>query len=135
MNPSIPTAAPIWTAFVRSDVYTGSADNEDGEPREELAFYVVCEDATGRRFASRLTFTTTELGWDAPSRATAFCMRVTAALASGASPVGSDKWVRAHGAYGSAAWTESDALEDEARDLEMEAGPQEADRFRREVGL
>jgi len=125
----------MWSAFVRSDVYAGSI-NEDGERNDELCFYVVCENEGGERFASVVTFTT-EKFWHgaAQARAEAFCVKVTSALASGADPTKSSKWSRIQGCYGSAAYSNALELELDARDLEAEAGVVEADRFRQVVGL
>jgi hypothetical protein len=129
-------ATQTWTPFVRSDVYAG-AFNEDGERNEELAYYVVCENERGERFASAIAFTT-EKFWPhgaAEQRAEAFCVKVAKALAAGADPTKSPKWHRIQGCYGTAAYSNALELELDARDLEIEAGSVEADRFRREVGL
>ena len=129
------TATTTWEAFVRSDVYAGQV-NEDGERPDELCYYVVCEDGRGFRYASRLSFTTEALGRSAAEgSAEEFCAKVTEYLAKGYSPATSEKWYPIQGCYGSAAWSERTELEYEARDLESEAGPSEADRFRREVGI
>jgi hypothetical protein len=133
MTTSLSPAA--WFAFVRSDVYLGSPNNEDGEAKEEIAFYVVCENPRGVRYASRKAFTSERLGREASSVAEAFCKKVTAGLASGADPAKSPKWAPIQGCYGSAAWSEEDELDLEARALEVEAGVGEADRFRRVVGI
>src|SRR5271166_1995353 len=101
MSPTSP-----WTPFVRSDVYAG-AFNEDGERPDELAFYVVCENERGERFASTVTFTTEKLRDGRAERAAnAFCVKVVKALAEGADPTKSPRWFRIQGMYGSAAWSE-----------------------------
>ena len=124
-----------WTAFVRSDVYAGAC-NEDGERPDELTFYVVCENEKGVRFASKKSFTTEELGLSAAEgSAEAFCAAVEKALRAGADPSKSDKWTPTCPAYGSASHDEGLLLEDEARELETEAGVQEADRFRLDHGV
>lgn len=129
------TASPsTWFAFVRSDVYARTS-NEDGTPREELSFYVVCENERGVRYASCVSFTTEEYGREASLRAERFCAKVKAGLTSGSDPSKSSRWSRIAGCYGSAAYSEEEALEDEARALEGEAGPAEADRFRRTAGI
>lgn len=126
---------PVWEAFVRSDVYAGEF-TEDGDRREELSYYIVCEDERGYRFRSHACFTTDEFSRDeAQGRANALCERVNAFLAQGHSPVASPKWTPIQGCYGSAAWDETAELDLEARDLDIEAGPAEGDRFRRHVGL
>ncbi len=130
------TSSSPWTPFVRSDVYAG-AFNEDGDCPDELAYYVVVENERGVRYASTVSFTTQDY-WqrgEAEARAEAFCAKVQSALASGADPTKSSRWTRIQGCYGSAAWSETEELELEARDLETEAGVEEADRFRRVVGL
>ena len=125
-----------WVAFVRSDVYAGTTQNEDGETREELSFYVVCEDERGARYASSLSYTTEDFSRDeAEARVRAFGAKVEVGLREGADPSKSDKWHRIQGCYGTAAWSETDELELEARSLEVEAGVSEADRFRRDMGL
>jgi hypothetical protein len=119
-----------WLAFVRSDVFAGEY-TEDGDRCEELSFYVVCEAANGARFASKVSYTTQDMGRDeAEGRAKAFCRRVEQCLRRGANPRRSAKWVPTWAAYGSAAWSERDALEAEARELEGEGSWQEANRFR-----
>ena len=128
------TSPSPWTPYVRSDVYAGACD-EDGR-NEHLSFYVICENERGRRYASRVHYTTEEFArHEAEARADAFCAKVATALAEGADPARSDKWVRIQGCYGSAEWSEVAELEDEARVLEVEAGVQEANRFRRAAGL
>jgi hypothetical protein len=124
-----------WTAFVRSDVYAGRV-NEDGERDEELAYYVVCENERGARFASRLMFTTEE-HWHgtAKARAEAFCAKVETAITKGGNPTTSDKWCSIQGCYGSAAWDEKAELELDARDLELTDGHEEANRFRQAAGI
>jgi hypothetical protein len=124
-----------YECFVRSDVFAGSV-NEDGERPDELAYYVVCETERGDRFASRLVFTTVRF-WhgEAERRAERFCVKVAEALAAGADPATSPRWTRIQGCYGSAAYSEAVELEAEARDLEVEAGRYEADRFRSHVGI
>ncbi len=130
------TSTSPWTPFVRSDVYLGPDANEDGERREELCYYVVCENERGDRFASKASATTEKAPRDVvEALAEAFCVKVAKALAGGADPSRSAKWTAIEGAYGSAAWSEEAELENEARDLEGEAGPYEANRFRREVGI
>ena len=62
--------------------------------------------------------------------------KVTAALAKGSDPSTSSKWAPTDPCYGSEAYGRGECeLEHEARELEAEAGGQEADRFRAEVGL
>ena len=125
-----------WTPFVRSDVYAGAPDPEDGERREHLAFYVVCENEPGVRFASKVSYTTEDFcRTEAEAKVEAFLAKIVAALAAGADPTKSDKWYPIQGCYGSAAYSEALELEAEARDLEAEAGVQEADRFRRDAGI
>jgi hypothetical protein len=125
-----------WTAYVTSDVFEGRPHPEDGSPRDELHFYVVCGNDEGVRYASRVGYSTEDYSRDeAEARAEAFCTKVTAALAKGADPTQSSKWARTRSCYGSAAWSEDEELECEARDLEVEAGVAEADRFRRVVGI
>ena len=129
------SATKTWEAFVRSDVYAGEI-NEDGERPDELRYYVVCEDERGFRFRSCKSFTTEEIGRSAAEdRAESFCELVAKYLATGADPRKSDKWFAIQGCYGSAAWDERAELELDARDLDMEAGHAEGDRFRREAGL
>lgn len=128
-------AAPVWQAFVRSDVYAGEF-TEDGERRDELVYYIVCEDERGARYRSRTCFTTEALGREAAEgSAEALCERVTEFLTKGHSPSASPKWYPIQGCYGSAAWDETAELEREARELESEAGVSEADRFRRAAGI
>ncbi len=138
MNPNATPTKWTWTPNVVSDVYAG-AINEDGERDEELAYYIVCENERGERFASNVEFTTVKFGHNrngaAEKRAEAFCAKVAKALRAGADPTKSSKWHRIQGCYGSAAWSNKLELELDARDLEVEAGSAEADRFRREVGL
>ena len=134
MDTTTTAAAATWTAHVWSDVYAGQF-NEDGERPDELCFYVVCENERGERFGSVASFTTERFWHDAEARAEALCERVTEYLAKGCDPSTSPKWVRRQGCYGSAAWSEKAELELEARDLEAEAGCDEAGRFRRAVGL
>jgi hypothetical protein len=124
-----------WTPYVRSDVYAG-AFNEDGERPDELAYYVVCENERGERFASKVSFST-EKFWHgaAEVRAEAFCVKVAEALAAGADPSKSPKWTSIQGCYGTAAYSNELELELDARDLEGEAGFAEADRFRRDMGI
>ncbi len=126
-----------WHAYVRSDVYQGSA-NEDGEHPDELSFYVVLENEQGIRYASKKDFTTTRHGHNSNGVASAlaerFCVSVKESLQVGASPVSSPKWSRVAPNYNARSWGQSE-LETEARELEVEAGPQEAVRFRFEVGL
>jgi hypothetical protein len=124
-----------WEVYIGSDIYLG-AWTEDGDRREELAFFAVCEDASGRRFRSTLSWRSGELGREvAEARAEAFEARARAALAVGADPSRSPKWVRTQGRYGSVGWSEREELRAEADALEVESGRAEADRFRREAGL
>jgi hypothetical protein len=130
-----------WTAFVQSRVYAGRL-NEDGERPDQLVFYVVCENQRGERFASRLDFRTEGPGnlWMRPEQAErlahSLCTKVTAALAGGADPSKSSKWAPTDPCYGSEAYGRGEhELEHEARELEVEAGIVEADRFRAHVGL
>ena len=130
-----------WIAFVQSRVYEGKI-NEDGERPDQLVFYVVCENPRGERFASHLSFRTEGPGdlWmhseEAKRLAHSLCTKVTAALVKGADPSTSNKWSPTDPCYGSEAYGRGECeLEHEARELEAEAGGQEADRFRAEVGL
>jgi hypothetical protein len=124
-----------WEAFVRSDVYAGQV-NEDGERPDELRYYVVCEDQRGFRFRSEKSFTTEALGRAAAEgSAESFCETVARYLATGSDPSKSEKWFAIQGCYGSAAYSNRLELELDARDLDMEAGHDEGDRFRRAVGL
>lgn len=138
MNPNANLTVSTWIPCVRSDVYAGSP-SEDGEPREELSFYVVCCNDRGEQFASTVSFTTEKFGHNrngiAEERAWTFCEKVAKALAAGADPTSSSKWHRIQGVYGSAAYSNKLELDLEACALEVEAGSVEADRFRREVGL
>ncbi len=131
------TTKRTWEAFVRSDVYMGKGNNEDGEVREELVFYVVCRDEKGFQYAARRGYSTEEYRRErAEAWAERFCKATEAALAKGADPSkASNKWFRIQGVYGSAAWSEAEELRCEANELESEAGTQEADRFRKAVGL
>lgn len=129
------TNHPRFEAAVFSDVFAGEY-TEDGDRREELAFYVVCEDERGARWASVASFTTQEFSREvAEARANALCERVNDFLAKGHSPVNSSKWARRAGAYGSPAWDERDELRCEARDLEVAGEWQEAARLRREMNV
>jgi hypothetical protein len=135
------TMTSTWTAFVQSRVYEGRI-NEDGERPDQLVYYVVCENDRGERFASHLSFRTEGPGdlWMRPEEAerlaTSLCAKVTAALAKGSDPSTSSKWGRTDPCYGSEAYGRGEhELEHEARELEVEAGVQEADRFRAQVGL
>lgn len=128
-------SAERWTAGVFSVVYEGAL-TEDGERRDECAFYVVCEDIDGRRYASLTSHTTEQCGCgEAMRRAEAQCDRVQRFLDRGRTPVGSPKWTRIAGAYGSAAWSEREALLEEGRALEAEGFSEEAKRFHREHGV
>jgi hypothetical protein len=126
-----------WHAYVRSDVYAG-AFNEDGEQSDELSFYVVCENGHGVRYASKHRFTTEKYGHNsngvAERLAERFCVSVKEELQRGATPVFSSKWVKTLPAYWSRTWGVSE-LENEAHELESESGFQEAERFRKVVGL
>jgi len=129
------TPKKTFEACVFSDVYAGEY-TEFGDRREELAFYVVCEDERGARWGSKAQFTTQNFSRDeAEARANALCERVKKFLARGFSPEKSEKWLPRAAAYGSAAWSERGELETEARELEAEGNPHEADRFRRDVGI
>jgi hypothetical protein len=119
-----------YAAFVRSDVYAGGY-TEDGERSEELAFYVVCENERGARWASRLSFTTEKMHRQvAEAKADAFCRKVVDALHAGADPAKSPKWAPTRPAYGSAAYSAADDLMDEARDLEAEGSWDDGARLR-----
>ncbi len=127
-----------WHVGVGSDVYAGPV-GEDGHPSEELCFFVSLEGPTGVRYISRTSWTTERFGHNsnglAAAHAAHHAAKVEAALAHGASPVGSAKWVLGRPVYGSAAYDPRADLEDEARDLDAEAGSTEGDRFRRAVGI
>jgi hypothetical protein len=70
-----------WVPFVRSSVYQGRTPNEDGDCREELSFYVVCENEQGARFASVYSYSTEDFSRDeAEGRADAFMVKVEAGL-------------------------------------------------------
>jgi hypothetical protein len=128
-----------WHAYVRSDVYAGST-NEDGEQTEELSYYIICENGRGVRYASKHGFTTARFGHNsngvAERLAERFCVSVKEALRGGASPVFSSKWVQVQSAYWAREWNRQE-LENEVHELESEsgAGSEEANRFRKAVGL
>jgi len=115
-----------WVALVRSDVYAGSV-NEDGERPDELAFYVVCENELGDRFASHMSFTTEDhfpssvvdgvLVLPAEKLAEKFLVKVREALAAGADPSKSAKWSRTFPMYGSEAYARYGAAMERAADL------------------
>lgn len=132
------SAKGTWEAFVQSNVYAGEF-NEDGERREELCYFVVCQDEKGYRFASRSAWTTAgePFRGEAAELAEAFCAKVVKALANGADPRTSPKWAPIQGMYGSAAWSDAYEIELDARDMEGEVGGgiEEANRMRREAGI
>lgn len=119
-----------YAAYVWSDVFAGGY-TEDGERSEELAFYVICENERGARWASRVSFTTERMHRQvAEEKADAFLVKVVEALRGGADPAKSPKWAPTRAAYGSAAWSPAEDLMDEARDLEAEGSWQDGARLR-----
>jgi hypothetical protein len=82
-----------------------------------------------------VSFTTEDHGLNAEVLAERFTEKVTAALRGGADPSKSPKWTSIQGCYGTAAWSEAEEIENEARALEVEAGRAEADSFRRAAGV
>jgi hypothetical protein len=91
----------------------------------------VCENERGARWASHLSWTTVEFSREeAESKAEAFRIKVECALLTGSNPTTSSKWTAIQGMYGSAAWSESEEVENEARDLESEGYGEDANRLR-----
>jgi hypothetical protein len=95
---------------VFSDVIPGDL-TEDGEREEWLNFYVVIEDKSGRRWASTRSFIK-KVRWDNQPEADADSYRVLVAqyLAKGHHPARSDKWVSIAACYGSAAYSDAEAV-------------------------
>lgn len=111
-----------FEAYVRSDVFAGPPDPEDGHRPDELAYYIVCEDEQGRRWRSVWTRTTMELRrTECEAAAAAHLWRVRVALAEGADPRRSLLWRADRPAYGSPAWTPdveaAEAAREKAEDL------------------
>ena len=117
----------MFTYSLRSDLAHSTRMTEDGpEPCIIEVFSVIAERADGARWA---------LDFGTKDRAAAEAMLARVVMYSGGrSPVGSSKWHRTAACYGSAAWNETDLLNDEAKALDME-DPNEARRMRAACGL
>jgi hypothetical protein len=103
----------FYKANVASDLYQAGL-TEDGRPFIAENYYVVIENAAGRRFAHNVFFNGAVVHFDdeefchyfedvreeAKAKAEALCDRVSSALASGRS-INLDLWVEVDPAYGS----------------------------------
>jgi hypothetical protein len=127
-----------FSVGVMSSVYAGSSDNEDGESRDQLSFYVLIEhEVTGARWRSRTAFSTEDMSREAcEEKAELFCVLVQRYMARGMRPDVSSKWLVTYPRYGSPSYGRGECdLEDEARAVGDECGEREEGRFRGEVGL
>lgn len=129
------TSRTDWRAYTANDLYLG-AHTEDGDRREEMLYYTVCEAPDGRRYRSRTSYATGDIGRIAAAyRADAFLVRTHLALSGGADPSTSPKWFPIQGRYGTAAWSERAELHREAAELDADEGAHVGDEFRRDRGL
>lgn len=102
-----------WEVYVRSDVYAGAV-NEDGETPDQLCFYIICENAFGDRYRSKMSFTTEDFGdfrmvgarkyFAAEWKAEQFLLTVQDGIKKGGDPVTSAKWFRTNPNYNSEAY-------------------------------
>lgn len=124
------TTKTDWTADCISDVYLCAPHPEDGECREALAFYVVCTNSFGDRFASTAILSEDMGRHEADKRARRLCSKVRDYLKLGFSPVNSAKWERTYPVYGSeayAAYGEKEQIAHEIKSADL--GPQEERRL------
>lgn len=89
----------MYQFFVRDDVYHDGRD-ECGHPVERLAYYVVCEDENGRRWAHHATFTDEGYAGRGEARANKMLARIQAARRG----PDFDHWYEIDPAYGSLAY-------------------------------
>jgi len=114
---------PELTLDIRSDVYLGPPHPEDGERKEELAFYVIAVLPTGQTFRHKHSFTTEKYGHNRNHKAEIACddllMKIVWHLEKGlwAGPKDNPYWEETYPQYGSVAWL----------DYEQNNNPEEED--------
>jgi hypothetical protein len=101
-----------WTPAVTSILVSDGLD-ECGTELNKVVWFLTLDNAFGDRYSSV---------WSSASEAAAVARQavVEAALAHGASPVASDRWVLHHPVYGSAAYAAYGEAEEVAWEAEMD---------------